>query len=150
MKKLIIGFSALVLSSVAVLAADDPIAVRKALMQSAGGAAGLAGGMMKNEIPYSPAAAKAAISALNGSAQAMGDFFPQGSDKGGDTTAAPKIWAEADHWTKEIGEFKEKTGAAMQASGKDGPADLAAFQAAIGPVLGMCKECHEEFRIQKQ
>nr|WP_306306754.1 cytochrome c [Nitratireductor aquibiodomus] len=40
------------------------------------------------------------------------------------------------------------TAAAVEASGKDGPADLAAFQAAIGPVFGNCKSCHENFRVQ--
>ena len=36
----------------------------------------------------------------------------------------------------------------MEAAGEDGPADLAAFKAAVGPVLGNCKSCHESYRVR--
>lgn len=148
MKRLVLAFSVAALSASAVMAADDPIAVRKALMQNAGAAAGVAGAMMKQELEYSPVVAKAAIVALNATAQAYGDFFPAGSESGGNSTASPKIWEDAAGFSAAVAKFQGDVGAALQAAGKDGPADLAAFQAAIGPVFANCKSCHEGFRVQ--
>jgi len=132
-----------------VQAADDPIAVRKAVMQSVGAAAGLGGGMMKGEVAYSPAAGKSAIASMNAAAVSYGDFFPEGSETGGDTTAAPAIWEDRAGFDAELAKFASATGSAMQASGKDGPADLDAFKAAFGPVLQSCKSCHEGYRVKR-
>jgi cytochrome c556 len=46
-----------------------------------------------------------------------------------------------------LGEFRTATDAAVTASGREGPADAAAFTAAVQPVLGTCRTCHEAFRI---
>ncbi len=142
------GIGALLLVSGTAFAADDPIAVRKALMQATGGAAGLAGGMMKGEIAYNPAAGKSAIASLRAVAHSFGEFFPDGSLTG-DTTASPKIADDADGWKKALAKFAADADAAAKASGKDGPADLDAFKAAAGPVLSNCKTCHEAFRVKK-
>ncbi len=142
------GVAAVLIATGTAFAADDPIAVRKALMQATGGAAGLAGGMMKGEIAYNPAAGKSAIASLRGVAHSYGDFFPEGSLTG-DTTASPKIAEDAEGWKKALAKFAADADAAAQASGKDGPADLDAFKAAVGPVLGNCKSCHEGFRVKK-
>lgn len=128
-----------------VQAADDPIAVRQDIMSSVGAAAGLGGGMMKGQLDYSPAAGKAAIAAMNAAAVSFGSFFPAGSDQG-DTGALPAIWENADGFAAELAKFSAATGKAMEASGKDGPADLDAFKAAMGPVFGTCKSCHETYR----
>lgn len=148
MKKLVIAVSALALSATAVIAADDPIAVRKGLMQSVGAAAGVSGGLMKGEIDYNPVVAKLAIATMSGVAHAYGDYFPEGSTSDA-STASPKIWEDAAGYQAALDKFKADTEAAVAAAGKDGPADLAAFQAAVGPVLANCKSCHEAFRIQK-
>ncbi|GGB50488.1 cytochrome C556 [Roseibium aquae] len=153
MRKVMLGLvaGAVVLGGpvVSVQAAGDPIAVRKAVMQSVGAAAGLGGGMMKGEIAYTPAAGKAAIASMNAAALSYGDFFPEGSESGGDTTAAAAIWEDRAGFAQELAKFASATGGAMQASGKDGPADLDAFKAAFGPVLQTCKSCHEGFRVKR-
>lgn len=148
MQKTLIALSLIAATATAAFAADDPIAVRKALMQSNGAAAGLAAGMMKKEIDYSPAAGKAAIAALHATAEAYGDFFPEGSDMGADTRAAAAIWENPEGWQAELDKFKSVSMAAMEASGRAGPADLEAFQAAVGPILGTCKSCHEKFQTR--
>ncbi|MAS15508.1 MAG: cytochrome C signal peptide protein [Nitratireductor sp.] len=147
MKKIALAVTALCLSISGVAAADDPIAVRKAIMQANAASAGLAGAMMKGELEYNPAIAKAAILTLSASAKSFGEFFPDGSGDG-DTTAAPAIWDDAEGFQAALDKYMSDTAAAVEASGKDGPADLAAFQAAIGPVFGNCKSCHENFRVQ--
>lgn len=148
MKKLLLAVSVLAMSASAVIAADDPIAVRKALMQAVGAAAGASGAMMKGEMDYNPGVAKLAIAAVNASSHAFGDYFPDGSTSDA-STASPKIWEDMAGFKAAAAKFAGDSAAAMQASGKDGPADLDAFKAAMGPVLGNCKTCHEAFRVQK-
>lgn len=149
MKKTVLALSVVAASAVAAFAADDPVAVRKAIMQSVGGAAGASGAMMKGELDYSPVVAKAAITTVNAAAHSFADFFPEGSDMDANTTASPKIWEDMAGFEAELGKLQTAAAAAMQASGKDGPADLDAFKAAMGPVLGTCKSCHETYRVQK-
>ncbi|WP_163269042.1 c-type cytochrome [Chelativorans alearense] len=151
MKRFVVYASALCalfISAAAVTAADDPIAVRKALMQSNAASAAASGAMLKGELDYNPAVAKAALATFNATAQAYGDYFPEGSENGGDTTAAPAIWEDPEGYQEALGKFQADVAAALEASGKGGPADLAAFQQAVGPVLSNCRSCHEDFRIQ--
>ncbi|MFD1694895.1 c-type cytochrome [Roseibium aestuarii] len=135
------------LGAVAAQAAGDPVATRKAIMQSVAGAAGLSGAMMKGEVAYSPAAGKAAISSFNAAGHTFGDYFPEGS-QAGDTTAAAKIWEDRAGFEAAVAKLADAAGAAMQASGKDGPADVEAFKAAVGPVLGTCRDCHQVYRTR--
>jgi cytochrome c556 len=147
MKRLAIALFGIVFASSAVFASDDPIATRKALMDSNGAAAGAAFGMVKGDIPYNPAVAKAAIMALNATAHAYGDFFPEGSDKG-NTNASPKIWEDMDGFKKKLGEFQTAVASAVDASGRRGPADLDTFKAVISPVFQTCDSCHETYRLK--
>jgi len=133
------------LTGVVAQASEDPIATRQAIMASVGAAAGLGGGMMKGEIAYTPAAGKAAIATARAAALTFGNYFPAGSDQG-TTGAAPSIWENADGFAAELAKLAEATAAAVEASGKSGPADLDAFKAAMGPVFGTCKSCHETYR----
>jgi cytochrome c556 len=129
-------------------AADDPIAVRQALMDSNGAAAAVAGGMLKDQIPYNPTVAKSAIMTWAAVAHAYGDFFPEGSLDPARSHASPKIWEDMAGFRKHLGEFGTLTAAAVKAAGKDGPPDKAAFAAVAGPVLGTCKTCHQDFRTE--
>ena len=129
-------------------AADDPIAARQAIMDANGAAAAAAGGMLKGEIPYSPVVAKATLASLNATAHTFGDYFPEGSADPAKSAAAPKIWEDPAGFEAALAKFSTDVSAAMAASGKDGPADQAAFQAAIQPVLGNCRSCHETFRLK--
>lgn len=148
MKASVLFVGALFACAIPASAAEDPIAVRKALMGSMGGAAGLTAGVMKGELDYSPAIGKAAIATANAVAVAYPDYFPEGSVTG-DTTASPKIWEDPEGFEAEIDKLQEAAAAAVEASGKDGPADAEAFTAAMKPVLDTCKNCHETYRIEK-
>ena len=133
---------------VAAFAADDPIAIRQALMDNNGAAAALSGGVMKDEVAYSPVIGKAAIEAFSATAHAVGSFFPEGSADPARSKASPKIWEDAAGFQAVLDKFKSDVAAAREVSGKDGPADKAAFAAAVQPVLGNCKTCHESYRLQ--
>lgn len=129
------------------LAAADPIATRQALMDSVAGAVGLAAGVQKGEVTYSPAVGKAALTAAAAAALAFGDFFPEGSDTG-ETKAAPKIWQDQPAFNAELAKFQEAALAGAAAAGKDGPASGEAFVELMKPVMGTCKGCHESFRLK--
>ena len=149
MRTFAVAVTAILISGSAALAADEnPIEVREALMDANGASAAVSGAMLKGELEYNPAVAKAAIMQLHGTALAFGSFFPEGSDKG-ETDASPKIWENPEAFQKALDKFKADTEAAVQASGKNGPADLAAFKEVILPVFGNCKSCHEDFRVDK-
>lgn len=153
MKKFALALSVIALSSTAVtagghLTGNDAVDTRKALMQGVGAAAGAAGGMMKGEIDYNPAVANAAIAAMRGAAYSFGAFFPEGTESVKGSTASPKIWEDADGFAAAAAKFKADIDAASAAAGKDGPADLDAFKAAIGPVFANCKSCHEGYRVK--
>lgn len=147
MKRLTVSLSVLLLSAAAATAADDPIAVRKALMQASAASAGASGAMLKGELDYNPTVAKAAIANFFAVSQALGDFYPEGSHEG-DTTASPRIWEDAEGFQQAIEKFRTDAAAAMEASGREGPADLVTFQQVVVPVLSNCSGCHENFRVQ--
>lgn len=131
-----------------VMAADDAIAIRQALMDSNGASAAVSGGILKDQVPYSPLVAKGAIMAFAAVAESYGSFFPEGSLDPARSHASPKIWEDAAGFAAELGKFQAATKAAVAAAGKEGPADKAAFAAAVQPILGECKSCHQAYRTE--
>jgi cytochrome c556 len=146
MKKTATAFGLVVALALPALASEDPIATRQALMQSNAAAAAVSAAMMRGELEYTPAVGKAAIAAMNATAIAYGDYFPEGSI-GENTAASARIWEDLDGFMEILGEFRAAAAAAATASGREGPTDAEAFTAAVQPVLGTCRTCHEAFRI---
>lgn len=132
----------------AATAAEDPVATRKALMASNGGAAAVSGGFLKNEIAYDPTMARSVLLGFAATAAAFGDFFPEGSEDPANSKAAPAIWSDRAGFDAELAKYQAAAAAGAAAAGRDGPADLAAFQAAVQPVLGTCRSCHEAFQVR--
>ena len=132
------------LGATAVLADQDPIAARQALMKENGKHAKMGVAMIKGEAPFDLAKAKEIFVTFEHAAAKMPDLVPPNSKTGGDTTASPKIW-------ENMADFKarfEKLGAdakAAEASVKD----LAAFKTAFGGLGKDCGGCHETYRIKK-
>jgi cytochrome c556 len=146
MRRAFVGVMALAVGIVttAAVAVEDPILTRKKLMQSNGGAAGAAQGMIKGEIPFSPAVAEAALRTFNAVAYSFGDYFPEGSNQG-ETRASPKIWEEMAHFQEYLANFQQDTDAARQAK----PQDLEAFKTVMATIGQNCQECHEDFRLEE-
>jgi cytochrome c556 len=147
MKGFALAVSIVAFSAASAIAADDPIATRKALMDANGAAAGVSAAMLKGELDYNPTVAKSAIMTLRAVSHSYGSFFPEGSDKG-NTKASPKIWEDMAGFQKELAQFREHADAAAEASGEDGPADLAAFKSAVTPIFNDCKDCHQNYRLK--
>lgn len=148
MKKLPILLAVLTPLALPAFAADDPIKVRQTLMDSNGASAGVAAGIMKDEIAYNPAVAKAVLASMAAVAQAYGDFFPEGSEDASRSHAAPAIWEDPEGFAAELGKFQSSTSAGVEAAGRGGPADKAAFVALMQPVFDSCTSCHEGYRLE--
>jgi len=146
MKNLLLVAGAVAALTVPAFATDDVITTRKNLMFSNGASAALAGAMLKQEIPYTPVAGKAVLSSLNATSMAFGDYFPEGSDTG-DTKARDTIWSDRAGFEAELAKFQKSASEGNASGGREGPADLAAFQAAVLPVLDSCKTCHEGYHV---
>lgn len=128
----------------AVVAQQDPIAARKALMKSVGGATGAVSRMVKGEAPFDLATAKKSFATYQEVAAKMPDLFPVTSKEGGETTAAPKIW-------EDMADFKAKfvKFAADAKAAEASVTDLDSLKAAMAGMGKNCGGCHEIYRIKK-
>ena len=69
--------------------------------------------------------------------------FAEGTDKGADTKALPKIWTENDKFRAAAAKMQEEM-AKLNVAAKSG--NLDAIKAAVGPVGQACKACHDSYR----
>lgn len=132
-------------------AAEDPILARQKLMKANGAAAAVGAAMMKGEKPFDPVAAIAVLRTADAVAYSFGDYFPAGSETGGETRASPKIWQDMEGFNAKLAEFRKDTEAAVAGL----PAEPAgygedAFKAAFAAVAENCKSCHETYRLEKK
>ena len=123
----------------------DPIAARQALMKANGKDTKAGVGLLKGEVPFDAAAGQAIFARMNDVAGKFGNYFPKGSETGGDTEAAPAIWTKPAEFKAALVKFQTDTAAAMAAK----PATQAEFGKQFGAVTANCKSCHEAFRIKK-
>lgn len=75
-----------------VMAQQDPIAARKALMKANGQAAGALAKMVKGEASFDQATAQKSFGTFEDAAAKMPPLFPDNSKTDGETAASPKIW----------------------------------------------------------
>ncbi|MGU3574732.1 c-type cytochrome [Brucellaceae bacterium C25G] len=145
MRKFMMVSTAFMLFSTMVHA--DVIEDRKAIMKDIGKSVGVMGAMMKGEAPFDGAAAIEALKTIQASADKYDPvtLFPEGSDKGGDTEAAPAIWQNMDDFTAHVNKFQQD---AKQAAATE-PQDLDQLKPAFQQVAANCRACHEIYRIKK-
>jgi cytochrome c556 len=148
MGKLPLLTAALAALAIPAFAADDPIAARQALMDANGGAAAVAGALLKDQIAYEPVIGKSVFTAFSAVSHTYGDYFPEGSLDPARSAASPRIWEDMAGFQAELAKFDAAVAAALEASGKDGPADKAAFAALAQPALQSCGSCHETYRVK--
>lgn len=146
MKLKIIMAAAVLLGSAGVgHSADDPIAVRKAIMKNVGAATGAGGAMAKGEAEFNAVTAALVLRTMNTAALGFGELFPEGSETGGESTASPKIWEDRAGFNAALAKFAADTAAGIAAK----PADLDAFRAAFGAAASNCGACHKAYRVKK-
>ncbi len=129
------------------IAQAGPIEDRKAKMKEVGKNLGIIGKMVKGETAFDGVAALAAYNAMGAVGTGFGEFFPVGSETGGETTASPKIWSDPAGFEAKGKQFGVDLGVAIQAGT---PSDLAALKVSFGSVAKNCKACHTDYRIKKE
>lgn len=133
----------LALASVAI-AADDPIHERHELMESVGKAAKPIGQMFKGEIDYDASVVMKSLSTWKSVGEKFGDLFPEGSETGQDTEAAPAIWEDRDGFNDALAMWVEATDKAIAAN----PQSLDDAKPTVGAIFNTCKNCHDSYRIE--
>lgn len=144
MIRVLVAVAALAMGVSTVVAQQDAIAARKALMKTTGGQTGAGAKMVKGEEPFDLAKAKAIFAAYQDAAVKGPALFTPNSKEGGDTAALPKIWeTKADFDAK----FTKFGADAKAAEAK--VTDLDSFKAAFGDVTKNCGGCHADYRAKK-
>jgi len=140
----VVAVTVAALGATAVLAQQDPIAARKALMKANGEGAGAIAKMVKGEAPFDQATAQKSFASFQDAAAKMPDLFPENSKTGGDTAALPKIWENMADFKARFVKLGDDSKAAA-ASVKD----LDNLKEAFGNVGKNCGGCHEMYRLKK-
>ena len=138
-----IGFC-LALSAGSVVAQNDPIAQRKALMKAIGDSGRAPAAMLKGELPFDLAAVQSALKAMQDAGKQSPALYPETSKTGGDTAALPKIW-------ESNADFKAKL-AKLESDATSGLAkitDEASFKASYPDILRSCGDCHRDYRARR-
>jgi cytochrome c556 len=142
--RVLIAVAAVAVGATTVIAQQDAIAARKALMKATGGQTAIASKMVKGEEPFDLAKAKTVFTTYEDTAAKAPALFTPNSKEGGETAALPKIWeAKADFDAK----FAKFGADAKAAAAKT--TDLDSFKAAFGDVTKNCGGCHNEYRAKK-
>lgn len=146
MKPLAILAALLILFSLNATAGESPQAQRQALMKDVRESAKVIGGMMRGEAEYDAAAVTEALAVFKKASGHIGELFPEGSEAGEETEAAPAIWEDREGFNEAIGKWAEATDAALA----DVPDSLDEAKPVLGAVFQSCKGCHDNYRIEKE
>lgn len=137
--------AAMAIAPIAV-AGNSPQHERHELMEGVGDAAKVVGPMLKGETEYEHAAAMESLNTWKSAAAEFGGLFPEGSETGEDTEAAPAIWEDRPGFDAALLEWSDAVDAAIAAN----PATLEEAKPALGAVFNTCKDCHDTYRIEDE
>ena len=119
----------------------DPAKERQDLMSNVGFATGTGAKMLKGEIEFDALTAQMVMKTLNSAAHGFGYMFPEGSEEGHNTEAAPAIWSDRAGFQAAVAKFMADTGGNVT--------DKASFQSAFGAATANCGTCHKAYRVKK-
>ncbi len=136
--------SALLVGVSAVVAQEDPISSRKALMKSVGAATANGNRMVKGEAPFELDKAQEILKTYATAADKMHTYFPETAKSGSETSASPKIWESQADFRKRFDDW-----AADIKKAAANTKDLETFKAEFGTVTKACGSCHETYRVRR-
>jgi len=144
-----ISFS-LILSSTALgfalpTANADPIKDRQDKMKVVGKSMGIVGKMAKGQSDFDGEAALAAFVAMKEAADGYETLFPEGTETGGDTEAAPAIFTDRIDFEAKQSDFEASLVKVTAAA----PENVEALGAMVGEVGRNCGVCHRTYRVKK-
>jgi cytochrome c556 len=144
MIRTVLAVAAVALGATIVVAQQDPIAARKAIMKANGEQARIGTQMVRGEAPFDLAKAKAIFVTYQDAATKMPSLFPDNSKTGGETAALPKIWESKADFDARFAKFGQEAKAAEAAV-----RDLDTFKAQFPEVQKNCGGCHELYRVRR-
>ncbi len=125
-------------------AVDTAIDTRKALMEDVGAAAKPVGLMLRGEREYDWSVAHESLKTWLEVGGEFGKHFPEGSESGSGSEAAPAIWEDREGFEAALTEWRKATDSAIAAA----PATLDDARPVLGAVFSTCKDCHDGYRIE--
>ena len=125
---------------------DDPRHERHELMEDVKAAAKPMGEMLKGDSEYDADVVMASLTTFSDVAKVFGDLFPEGTETGDGTEAAPAIWEDRAGFEMALAQWADATDAAIAAK----PATLDEAKPVLGKVFGSCKDCHDTYRMEKE
>ena len=102
--------------------------------------------MFKGEADYDAAVVMTSLQTFHDAALKFGDLFPEGSQPSEESEAAPAIWEDRDGFNEALAMWRDAVDAAIAAA----PQTLDEAKPAVGPVFKTCKNCHDDYRIEKE
>lgn len=128
-------------------AGADIIEERQAVMKERGDIMRVLGPIAQGQQPFDADTVLAALERMNENAlgDTIMDYFPEGTETGGDTRATPAVWEDSARFV----EIETTYTANIQTAVDAAPGDLDEFRAVFGPVAAQCGACHEPFRTQQ-
>lgn len=135
----VLAVAAVAVAATAVIAQQDPIAARKAIMKANGQQAQIGTKMVKGEEPFSVDKAKKIFATYQDVAKAHA-LFPD-SSKTGDTAALPAIWENKADFDAKLTKLSNDAKAAEAAV-----KDEESFKAQFAEVQKNCGGCHQTYR----
>lgn len=146
-KKMICSFFAAMLAMTSMaFADDDPRHARHEAMEEVRDAAKVLGAMMKGEQEYEVEAVQASLDVFDDVSSYFGELFPEGSETGEDTKAAPAIWTDRVGFEAALQKWRDAATAAIDAD----PQTLEDAKPVLGPIFNACKNCHDNYRIEDE
>lgn len=128
------------------LAGDDPRHQRHELMENVRDSAKPVGEMLKGEREFDADVLMQSLQMFADAGQVFGDLFPEGTETGEGTEAAPAIWEDRAGFNKALMRWRQATDAAIAAD----PQSLDDARLAMQPVFGACKNCHDTYRLEDE
>lgn len=123
----------------------DPIKERQDKMKIVGKSMGIVGKMAKGQSEFNGEAALAAFVAMKEAADGYETLFPDGTETGGETEAAPAIFSDRAGFEQKVADFE----AALVKVTASAPANVAELGASVGAVGQNCGVCHKAYRVKK-
>jgi cytochrome c556 len=144
-RRIALALLGLTISVGAVLAQSDPVKEREDLMKQNNEHAKTVVAMMKGQRPFDAKAVDAAFAQWADTAQKLPSLFPEGSQRGGDNRASPKIWLNKKDFDAKAAAF----GKVVAENRSKAVGSLDGLRAAIPAVGKACDNCHDEYRLAR-
>jgi cytochrome c556 len=141
MIRTVLAVAVLAFGATTLIAQNDPIAARKALMKTNGDQNKIATEMLEGKRPFDLAAAKKVFVAFAEAGEKAPALFPDDSKTGGDTAALPPIWENKADFNARLAKFAKEAKAA-----EAGTADMDSFKVQMTEIRKNCGGCHQTYR----